>query len=406
MIRITRTVESEHCLQEYISTFSVVNNLIDRHLSKTYLNLFARPQQAEDGAVEWYSEINGKPQRFNALNVVERDKIAILLSQKLAALTQLHQTLSTSAQTSPETLQLLTKIARQPSPERIWIVDGQPVITGWDIMPATKLPAEQLPKKRGWLWLGLLALALLLALVLLRGCWPTVKVVTPAVSPVQPAPEHQVKMLCPAQRTKQQAPEMVIIFDASGSMAMSMDATPEEIMRWMQDKPVPGIDREPRRITLAHQSAKHIIDDVPNDMDISLIAAANCHQVSATPAFLPEQRAELKKLIDKIQPVGKTALAEALEEAGKRVNGVDRDAIILLVTDGEETCGGSPCDVALELKKRKPRLQVNVVDIMNTGAGNCIASNTGGKVFAVNNTQEFNKMMNNAVKEYIPQGCD
>lgn len=32
---------------------------------------------------------------------------------------------------------------------------------------------------------------------------------------------------------------MVIIFDASGSMAMSMDATPEEIMRWMQDKPVP-----------------------------------------------------------------------------------------------------------------------------------------------------------------------
>jgi hypothetical protein len=43
---------------------------------------------------------------------------------------------------------------------------------------------------------------------------------------------------------------------------------------------------------------------------------------------------------------------------------------------------------------------------MNTGAGNCIASNTGGKVFAVNNTQEFNKMMNNAVKEYIPQGCD
>lgn len=104
--------------------------------------------------------------------------------------------------------------------------------------------------------------------------------------------------------------------------------------------------------------------------------------------------------------MGKTALAEALEEAGKRVNGVDRDAIILLVTDGEETCGGSPCDVALELKKRKPRLQVNVVDIMNTGAGNCIASNTGGKVFAVNNTQEFNKMMNNAVKEYIPQGCD
>ena len=47
-----------------------------------------------------------------------------------------------------------------------------------------------------------------------------------------------------------------------------------------------------------------------------------------------------------------------------------------------------------------------MVDIMNTGAGNCIASNTGGAVYAVNNTHEFNEMMSQAIKEYIPEGCD
>jgi len=199
---------------------------------------------------------------------------------------------------------------------------------------------------------------------------------------------------------------MVLIFDASGSMSISMDITPDELRRLMQDQPVKNFDREPRRISLAHRSAKQVIDEVPKDMDISLVSAATCQQVYVTPAFSFAQRDELKQAIDKIQPVGKTALAEALEKAGKLVDGVDRDAIIVLITDGEETCGGDPCTVAQQLKQKKPRLQVNVVDIMNTGAGNCIASQTGGAVYAVNNTHEFNEMMNQAIKEYIPEGCE
>ncbi|UYM58269.1 VWA domain-containing protein [Leclercia adecarboxylata] len=401
MIRITRTVEHSAAAQNYINLYPAFISLVDQHLPAGYKNVFARPFLASDGAIEWYSEINGQPVSLTSLPPAEKENARTLLQQKLVVIEQLYQKLSINNAVPDEVMQLLSLASRQPDERGVWVVDGQPVITAWSESPAMPtLPVAS--KGRRWLWL-LLVLLVLLAFLLLRGCISTAKL------PVQgaPAPAPQpVKQICPAKRTKQQAPEMVLIFDASGSMSISMDITPDELRRLMQDQPVKNFDREPRRISLAHRSAKQVIDEVPKDMDISLVSAATCQQVYVTPAFSFAQRDELKQAIDKIQPVGKTALAEALEKAGKLVDGVDRDAIIVLITDGEETCGGDPCTVAQQLKQKKPRLQVNVVDIMNTGAGNCIASQTGGAVYAVNNTHEFNEMMNQAIKEYIPEGCE
>nr|WP_272501441.1 VWA domain-containing protein [Silvania hatchlandensis] len=399
MIRITRTVEHSIPVQNYINLYPAFISLIDRHLSAGYKNLFARPHLASDGAIEWYSDINGQPVSLIALPPAEKEQARALLQQKLIVIEQLYQILSLNNSAPAEVMQVLSLASRQPDERGVWVVDGQPVITAWSERPAVPATPVARPGRR-WLWL-LLVLLVLLALLLLRGCLPT------AERPVQRAPAPlPVKQVCPINRTKQQAPEMVLIFDASGSMSISMDITPEELRRLMQDEPVENFDREPRRISLAHRSAKQVIDEVPKDIDISLVAAATCQQVFVTSALPFAQRNELKHAIDKIQPVGKTALAEALEKAGKLVDGVDRDAIIVLITDGEETCGGDPCEVAQRLKQSKPRLQVNVVDIMNTGAGNCIASHTGGSVYAVNNTHEFNEMMNQAIKEYIPEGCD
>lgn len=386
-------------MQNYINLYPAFISLIDRHLSAGYKNLFARPHLASDGAIEWYSDINGQPVSLTALPPAEKEQARALLQQKLIVIEQLYQILSLNNSAPADVMQVLSLASRQPDERGVWVVDGQPVITAWSERPAVPATPVARPGRR-WLWL-LLVLLVLLALLLLRGCMPT------AERPVQHAPAPlPVKQVCPINRTKQQAPEMVLIFDASGSMSISMDITPEELRRLMQDEPVENFDREPRRISLAHRSAKQVIDEVPKDIDISLVAAATCQQVFVTSALPFAQRNELKHAIDKIQPVGKTALAEALEKAGKLVDGVDRDAIIVLITDGEETCGGDPCEVAQRLKQSKPRLQVNVVDIMNTGAGNCIASHTGGSVYAVNNTHEFNEMMNQAIKEYIPEGCD
>lgn len=429
MIRITRIVKPSVELTDYAASFSPFRTLLETYLPASIQNLYARPVIADDGAVEWYSEINGQPRRLLDLSETEQSRARAVLEQRLDSVRALHQKLVQSGSEPEAMMRLLQAASHSPAPEQVWVIDGQPVI----VPPADGAPraaaaattaAAAVPAvaaRRWWPWLLLLALLIALILLLLSRCSPLSEPavpVTPAppatpAGPVKPetkpapqAPVKPTKAVCPAQRTQQQAPEMVVIMDASGSMAITMDATQDELISWNQGKYVENIEREPRRISLARNAAKGIIDSIPRDMNISLVAAENCRQVSLSPSFPFAQRSALKKRIEGIQPVGKTPLAEALALAGKKVDGVNRDAIILLVSDGDETCGGDPCQVARELKKSKPRLQVNVVDIMSTGAGNCIASSTGGKVFAVNNTREFKQIMKKAMQEYIPEGCE
>ncbi|RKO82031.1 VWA domain-containing protein [Pectobacterium parmentieri] len=404
---------------------------VEPHLSLSHRNIFAQPMQANDGAIEWYSEINGQPIRLTDLPTSERMRAEALLTQKQHIISELKNKLAQDRRVSEDVLRMLTLASQQPADSSIWVIGDQPVITELSPPPIIAVAPVIAPRRIWWPWLLLLLLLAVLALFLLRGCLPVAPTepaqppesVTPTepvtpekpvqptepaapIKPPKPVPPPVTKALCPAQRTVQQAPEVVIILDASGSMALSMDATPDELERWLEgDELVRDIEREPRRISLARQSTSNIIDKLPKDMNISLVAAADCRKVTASTPFPPSKRTALKNQINRIEPIGKTALAEALEQAGKLVDGVERDAIILLVTDGDETCGGDPCEVASKLKKSKPRLQINVVDILNTGAGNCIASNTGGSVFAVNNTQEFSNIMNKAMKEYIPEGC-
>lgn len=442
MLRITRTTEKLAEAQWAITHWSSLNDLLVQYLSPAYANLFARPSVAADGAVEWYSELNGEPVPLLQLPADARARAESLLTQKLASVAELHQRLEQNGSASADVLQLLKLAGQQPASASVWVIEGQPVITAWpDSAPqaaaaatATAAAAGAVTARRlWWPWLLLAFLLAVLALFLLRGCLPTAPpepAVTqpepaatqpePVVAKPEPAPEPPqpviekpavkppppVKALCPVNRQKQQAPEVVIVFDASGSMAISMDATVEELQRWNEGYAPRNIEREPRRISLARTAANKLIDDVPKDMSISLVSAANCRSIAVSKPFSFQQRGALKKSVNRIEPEGKTALAEALTKAGALVDGVNRDAIILLITDGNETCGGDPCAVANRLKKAKPRLQVNVVDIMSTGAGNCIAENTGGGVFAVNNTRDFNKVVTEAMKEYIPEGCE
>ncbi len=214
-----------------------------------------------------------------------------------------------------------------------------------------------------------------------------------------------VKSLCPKERPAELAPQVVVVFDASGSMAISMDASELEQAMWENQIPVPNIDREPRRISAARTATTEIISRLPSDMNVAMVTAESCSRVRASDFFSVRQRPELIRAINRIEPGGKTALADALRQAGQRVDGVNRDAIILLVSDGAETCGGDPCEVARELKRAKPRLVVNVVDIQGAGAGNCVAQSTGGRVFTANRANEMSAMMNRAIESYIPKNC-
>ena len=216
----------------------------------------------------------------------------------------------------------------------------------------------------------------------------------------------EAKNLCPGQRPPELAPELVIVFDASGSMKFSLLVTEQEIQQAEVTEAmlgafrafgaqVPGqnvqhLFREPTRITAAKQATLAIARKIPRDANVGLVLIEECPQARRVGFFPPGQHGALLSQLDAIQPKGGTPLADAVAKAGQMVDGVKREAVMLVVSDGQESCKREdPCAVANALARAKPHLRINVVDITGTGAGNCLARATNGKVFPANKPEEI-----------------
>jgi hypothetical protein len=100
-------------------------------------------------------------------------------------------------------------------------------------------------------------------------------------------------------------------------------------------------------------------------------------------------------------------LADGVAKAGQMVDGVKREAVMLVVSDGQESCQREdPCAVANALARVKPHLRINVVDITGTGAGNCLARATNGKVYAAHKAEEIALVTGQAAADALtPAHC-
>jgi Mg-chelatase subunit ChlD len=227
------------------------------------------------------------------------------------------------------------------------------------------------------------------------------------------------KNLCPDERPKELAPEMVIVFDASGSMDISMLATQQEIEQASMMQGVANIAtqlllgtnapntmqrvfREPKRITTAREATTAVVQRLPSDVNAGLVLVEDCPGARSVGFFTPSQRGNLISRLNGIRPVQGTPLADGIAKAGQMLDGVNRESIMLVVSDGGESCRQDPCAVAQSLARSKPHLKINVVDILGTGAGNCLAAATGGQVFTARNAAELQMMTNQAAKDVLP----
>jgi hypothetical protein len=127
--------------------------------------------------------------------------------------------------------------------------------------------------------------------------------------------------------------------------------------------------------------------------------------------FGPEQRGALVARLrglraPKADETTGAPLADGIAKAARMVDGVKRDAMMLVISDGEESCRGDPCAAAAAVARAKPRLCINVLYITGTGAGDCVARATGGKVFTARNAREVTTMMNRAAQDAMaPAAC-
>jgi Ca-activated chloride channel family protein len=98
-----------------------------------------------------------------------------------------------------------------------------------------------------------------------------------------------------------------------------------------------------------------------------------------------------------VQPYGQTPLSKAVAVAANALHFRERPAVIVLLTDGDETCRGNPCELARALKKEGRDVTVHVVGYMlrhaiePTGGqlARCFSEVTGGLFLSTESTDEL-----------------
>ena len=238
----------------------------------------------------------------------------------------------------------------------------------------------------------------------------------PAEQPRRP-PAAQGLPPCPGERPPEEAPDVAIVLDSSGSMgfpaAMSNTDVRSEIARQIMQGvfgPAAGMvmprQSGPSRLDQAKKGINNVVRSLPQDVDVGLVVLKRCPMADNLGFFSPSQRGALTRQVDGLRPMQGTPLAQGIEQAGAMVDGIKAPGVIVVISDGEDSCGGDPCQVARALKAAKPKVTINVVDIVGSNAARCVAQVTGGQILTPEDGLAFEKTIRKATTEALkPPHC-
>jgi hypothetical protein len=154
--------------------------------------------------------------------------------------------------------------------------------------------------------------------------------------------------MAPGERTTRTIGNLAVILDASGSMLARIDGTPKTV--------------------IARQSLIALVNRLPETTNVALRTyghrrADDCNDTELIQPPGPLQRNDLIARINAIRPVngGRTPIAQSLANMAQDLAGIEGDVLIVLVSDGDETCGGDPVATTAMLRAANPRLRVSVI---------------------------------------------
>jgi Ca-activated chloride channel family protein len=182
--------------------------------------------------------------------------------------------------------------------------------------------------------------------------------------------------------------DAILVFDASGSMAGNINQ---------------GIATTIPRINVVRSALAKVLPSVTRFRRVGLITygPGPYQQCNVHLALKPTLDAAglIMQEVNALNPVGKTPMTAAVEQAAEVLDYQNKPGLIVLLTDGEETCGGSPCDLGKRLHAKAVQLTVHIIgfrmkDFSWTGEqsildAKCLAEQNGGLYITADAEQDL-----------------
>lgn len=169
-----------------------------------------------------------------------------------------------------------------------------------------------------------------------------------------------------------------------------------------------------RKIDIARGVINEVLKHVSGDVNVglrvyghtkSLFGLSDCKATELLVPIAPNTQNAVFACMKKLNPVGWTPICYSLEQA------IQKDFTqpfgkkrIILVSDGMETCGGSPCDFAVNLMKTRKDISIDVIgfDLASEPEAisqlKCVALATHGKFYTADNSYEFTESLKNSLR--------
>ena len=161
------------------------------------------------------------------------------------------------------------------------------------------------------------------------------------------------------------------------------------------------------RITQARAAVRRVMPALAAKRAVGLVTYGGtaetvaCSSIRVRRMPAPTNGDEILREIDSITPSGRTPLTEAVSTAVNVLSGIAPAGVVVLVTDGEENCGGDPCALGRQLRDRGSRVTVHVIGfrlrIEEGSALSCLANQTGGQFAEVDDTDSLSAALDTSL---------
>ncbi|MDX2295806.1 MULTISPECIES: VWA domain-containing protein [Streptomyces] len=200
-----------------------------------------------------------------------------------------------------------------------------------------------------------------------------------------------------ADEPAKESPKVELVLDVSGSM---------------RAKDIDGKSR----MSAAKQAFNEVLDAVPEEVRLGIRTLGadypgndrkrGCKDTRQLYPVGPLDRTEAKTAVATLAPTGWTPIGPALTEAAKDLGEDGATKRIVLITDGEDTCGVDPCQIAREIAAKGIHLVIDtlglVPDAKTRQQLTCIAEATGGTYTSVHRTEDLSRR----VRQLVDRAAD